>query len=69
MFIHVWKFEPQVRWPCLFKVRPPSYLLCIGTILKYVLVGFPPVMGSLLNPSFQAIGLWPIMDFVTDGRF
>ena len=58
MFIHVWKFEPQVRWPCLFKVRPPSYLLCIGTILKYVLVGFPPVMGSLLNPSY-----WPVANY------
>jgi hypothetical protein len=32
-------------------------------ILKYVLVGFPLVMGSSPNPSFQFIGLWPIMDF------
>jgi hypothetical protein len=35
---------------------------------KYVLVGFPPVMGSSPNPSFQVIGLRPIVDFVADGQ-
>jgi len=35
--------------------------------LKYILVGFPPVMGSLPNLSFQVIGLQPIMEFAADG--
>ena len=34
MFVSSLKFEPRVGRPRLFKVRPPSYLLCIGAILN-----------------------------------
>jgi hypothetical protein len=32
--------------------------------VKYVPVGFPPVMGSSPNPSFHGLGLWPIIIYI-----
>jgi hypothetical protein len=44
----------------------PAGINGVASSPKYVPVGFPPVMGSSPNPSFQVIGLRPIRNFVTD---